>query len=54
METLLSIDTEQWREEMISVGEYLDGFGDRLPDGLRQEHQRIMDAMKQAKAINPR
>ena len=48
MQTLLSIDAEQWQEEMISVGEYLDGFGDRLPDGLRQEHQRIMDAMKQA------
>jgi phosphoenolpyruvate carboxykinase (GTP) len=52
METLLSIDAEQWQEEMNSVGEYLEGFGDRLPDGLRQEHQRIMDAMKQARATN--
>ena len=50
METLLSIDAEQWQEEMISVGEYLDGFGDRLPDSLRQEHQRIMDAMNEARA----
>ena len=50
METLLSINAEQWQEEMKSVGEYLEGFGDRLPDGLRQEHQRIMDAMKQARA----
>jgi len=48
LETLLSIDAEQWQEEMISVGEYLDEFGDRLPDGLRQEHQRIMDAMNEA------
>jgi len=52
LETLLSIDAEQWQEEMISVGEYLDGFGDRLPDGLRQEHQRIMDAMNEARATN--
>jgi phosphoenolpyruvate carboxykinase (GTP) len=42
METLLSINAEQWQEEMNSVGEYLEGFGERLPDGLRQEHQRIM------------
>ena len=54
MQTLLSIDAEQWQEEMISVGEYLQGFGDRLPNGLRQEHQRIMDAMKQARATTPR
>ena len=52
MQTLLSIDVEQWQEEMISVGEYLDGFGDRLPDGLRREHQRIMDAMNEARATN--
>ena len=54
MATLLSIDAEQWLEEMSSVGEYLEGFGERLPDGLRQEHQRIMDAMQQARATNPR
>ena len=45
MAILLSINAEQWQEEMSSVGEYLEGFGERLPDGLRQEHQRIMDAM---------
>ena len=48
METLLSIDAAQWRDEMDSVGQYLAGFGDRLPDDLRQEHQRIVDAMKEA------
>ena len=50
MATLLSINAEQWQEEMSSVGEYLEGFGERLPDGLRQEHQRIMDAMNEARS----
>ena len=48
METLLSINAEQWQEEMSSVGEYLEGFGERLPDDLQQEHQRIVDAMNEA------
>ena len=48
METLLSIDAAQWQDEMESVGQYLAEFGDRLPDDLRQEHQRIVDAMKGA------
>jgi len=50
MATLLSINAEQWQEEMSSVGEYLEGFGERLPDSLRQEHQRIMDAMNEARS----
>jgi phosphoenolpyruvate carboxykinase (GTP) len=45
MSALLSIDIEQWQVEMDSVGEYLEGFGERLPDELRQEHQRVVDAM---------
>jgi phosphoenolpyruvate carboxykinase (GTP) len=34
MSALLSIDIEQWQVEMDSVGEYLEGFGERLPDEL--------------------
>jgi phosphoenolpyruvate carboxykinase (GTP) len=45
MDALLSIDIEQWQQEMESVGEYLEGYGDRLPDDLRQEHQKVMDAL---------
>jgi phosphoenolpyruvate carboxykinase (GTP) len=48
MSALLSIDIEQWRDEMESVGEYLEGFGERLPDELRQEHRRVVDAIRQA------
>jgi phosphoenolpyruvate carboxykinase (GTP) len=48
MEALLSFDAEQWQTEMQSVGKYLDEFGERLPDELRQEHQRIMEAVNEA------
>jgi phosphoenolpyruvate carboxykinase (GTP) len=48
METLLSVNAEQWQAEMQSVAEYLDEFGERLPEELRQEHQRIMEAVNQA------
>ena len=52
METLLSIDPQQWQDEMNSVGEYLDEYGDRLPEELRQEHQRIVEAMSEAGVTN--
>ncbi len=52
MQTLLSINAEQWLEEMNSVGEYLEAYGDRLPEGLRQEHQRVLEAVKEARATN--
>ncbi len=48
MGALLSIDIEQWQQEMESIGEYLEGYGDRLPDELWQEHQQVVDALKQA------
>jgi phosphoenolpyruvate carboxykinase (GTP) len=48
MGALLSIDVEQWQQEMDSVGEYLEGYGDRLPDELRQEHRRVAEALTEA------
>ena len=42
MEALLSVDRAQWLEEMESVGEYLSSFGDRLPEELQFEHDRVM------------
>lgn len=41
LEALTSIDLNQWREEMKAVGEYLDTYGDRLPETLRQQQQKI-------------
>jgi len=48
MQSLLSIDTEQWQHEMESVAEYLDSYGDRLPEDLRQVQQQVAEALKQA------
>ncbi len=31
------IDKVQWQEEMESIGEYFETFGDRLPEALREE-----------------
>ncbi len=41
MQALTRIDTQQWQDEIESIGEYFDTFGDRLPAALRQEQQRI-------------
>ena len=41
LEALTSIDRDQWRAEMKSVGEYLDSYGDRLPEALRQQQKAI-------------
>ena len=39
LQTLTSIDLNQCRDEMISLGEYLESYGDRTPDELlRQQH----------------
>ena len=48
MEALLSVNVDQWNDEMVSVGEYLDSYGERLPDALREEHRNVVDALKKA------
>ena len=45
MTTLTSIERDQWRAEMESIGEYLDTYGDRLPEALRQQQQDIVKAL---------
>jgi len=41
MDALLSVNPAAWRDELRSVGEYLDSYGDRLPPELRAEYARI-------------
>jgi phosphoenolpyruvate carboxykinase (GTP) len=48
MAALTSIDTEQWQTEMNAIGEYLDSYGERLPDALRQEQQKVQRALADA------
>lgn len=48
METLLSVDRGAWRQEIESIGKYLDSFQARVPAELRREQQsaarRLNDA----------
>ena len=48
MAALLSVNIEQWQAEMESVGEYLESYGDRLPDALRREHAAVVEDLKKA------
>ena len=45
LEELLTVDTEQWRDEMASVLEYLESYGGRLPAELRRQQQVIAAAL---------
>ena len=45
MEALLSVNTEQWRKEMTSVGEYLQSYGARLPAELLAAQITIVKAL---------
>ena len=40
-QALLHVDVEGWRGEFDALAEFLDGFGNRLPQALRDEHARI-------------
>ncbi|NNF52449.1 MAG: phosphoenolpyruvate carboxykinase (GTP) [Gammaproteobacteria bacterium] len=42
---LTGIEKNEWREEIKAIGEYLESFGDRLPDGLRDECNRVSKAL---------
>jgi phosphoenolpyruvate carboxykinase (GTP) len=42
---LLAVDKAQWQEELSQIGEYLDSYGDRLPEQLRTEHEKIVQAL---------
>ena len=48
LETLLDVDMAGWDAEIAAVGEYLDAFGARVPDRLRETQLKIRDALKAA------
>jgi len=45
MRSLLAVEPQQWREEMDSIANYLDEFGDRVPAELREEHRRVVSVL---------
>lgn len=44
-QSLITIDDQQWCQEMDEFGEYLESYGERLPDKLRQQHQLVRAAL---------
>ena len=45
LDTLLEVDHEGWARELVAIGEYLDGYGARLPAALRDEQRRVAAAL---------
>ena len=45
LETLLKVDTQQWRKEIEQVGEFLENYGDRVPKELLEQQNRIKTAL---------
>ena len=48
MQSLLSVDVEQWKTEMASVGEYLESYGDRLPTELQRTYESVVGSLERA------
>jgi GTP-dependent phosphoenolpyruvate carboxykinase len=47
-DALLAVDVAQWQQEMASVLDYLEGFGDRLPKDLLEAHEQVVEDLQKA------
>ena len=45
LEALFAVDREAWQDEIEAIGEYLDSYGERMPEALKAERQRVADAL---------
>ena len=45
LEALFAVDREAWQDEIEAIGEYLDSYGERMPEALKAELQRVADAL---------
>ncbi len=50
LNALTSIDEHQWHDEINSIGNYLDGFGERVPARLGQALGEVRQALKSRSA----
>ena len=44
-DALLDVDREAWLREVEEYGQYLQQFGERLPAGIREEHQALQNRL---------
>ncbi|HLS80201.1 MAG TPA: phosphoenolpyruvate carboxykinase (GTP) [Steroidobacter sp.] len=47
LDTLLSVDTAVWRQEIDAIGAYLDDFRERVPARLREEHRQAAKRLQE-------
>jgi phosphoenolpyruvate carboxykinase (GTP) len=52
MTQLLRVDLPEWLEAVQGQSEYLNGFGSRLPSGIREEHEALAHRIAEA-VIHP-
>ncbi len=50
IEDLLSVDPAAWMKEHADVTNFFNGFGDRLPAGIRDEHRRLGERLQRVPA----
>jgi phosphoenolpyruvate carboxykinase (GTP) len=48
LDTLLSVDTEIWKQEAGLIPEFFAQFGDHLPKALTEEHGRLVERLDKA------
>ncbi|MEL7310581.1 MAG: phosphoenolpyruvate carboxykinase (GTP) [Pseudomonadota bacterium] len=45
LETLLHVDRAGWQDEIEAVGEYLNTYGERVPEGLQAARRKVLTAL---------
>ncbi|KAF1008047.1 MAG: Phosphoenolpyruvate carboxykinase [GTP] [Luteibacter sp.] len=48
LDELLRVDVDGWVEELNAIGTYLDGFGERMPERLKSEREKVSKALEAA------
>ncbi|MEM9171270.1 MAG: phosphoenolpyruvate carboxykinase (GTP) [Pseudomonadota bacterium] len=48
LEDLLAIDRADWQNEISAIEDYLDGYGDRLPQALRDSASEVQERLKRS------
>ncbi len=48
MEELLRVNSADWTQEHAGIGDFFAKFGDRLPAGIHEEHNRLSERLQRA------
>lgn len=49
MESLLAVDSEAWLDEVGQIREYLEGYGERLPEQMINELDKVAAELQTSK-----